>query len=84
MAVPMFQAAGYDFAPGEPRVDTSNRDSIIRWLSWNDRNGSYSDRACEIEGIEPLTLATAQQALVTAWNESTGEPMRFPFEVQHG
>lgn len=43
-----------------PTVDLGDRDSIIRWLQWNDRNGSYADEQAINEGLEPLTLIEAQ------------------------
>lgn len=37
-------------------TEASSRETLIRWLSWNDSNGCYSDEDCEAEGHEPLTL----------------------------
>lgn len=33
---------------------------VIAWLVWNDPNGCYTDEDCATEGLEPLTLETAQ------------------------
>jgi len=42
-----------------PAIDTTNRESVIAWLVWNDPNGSYTDHASEVEGYDPLTLEEA-------------------------
>jgi hypothetical protein len=78
MTTIMFQAPGYDWAPGEPRVDLNSRNSIIRWLAWNDRNGCYFDQDAAAEGLEPLTLATAREVLVDAFYNSTGDRVELP------
>jgi hypothetical protein len=39
------------------------REDIIEWLAWNDRNGIYSDEACEVEGIDKLTLESARELM---------------------
>ena len=36
---------------------------VIEWLVWNDRNGIYSDEACEIEGLDKLTLESAKELM---------------------
>lgn len=75
----VFQGAGYDWHrgeatngirnfPAEPRVDLADRNSIIRWLAWNDRNGCYTDADCASEGLEPLTLEDAREHLVLAFD----------------
>lgn len=70
-----FQRDTYEWGRNEPRVDVQSRDSIIRWLVWNDRNGCYSDedRDAEYGEGERLTLETAQEALKEAYYQSTGE-----------
>ena len=42
-----------------PTIDATDRGSLIRWLCWNDPNGTYTDCACAAEGIELLTLEEA-------------------------
>ncbi len=37
------------------------RNKILNFLQWNDRNGSYTDSECELEGLEPLTLKQSIQ-----------------------
>jgi len=39
------------------------REDIIEWLVWNDRNGIYSDEACEVEGVDKLTLESARELM---------------------
>ena len=41
----------------------SPRDTLIRWLEWNDSNGCYSDADCEIEGMDPLNEFTVWDAV---------------------
>ena len=44
----------------------SNREAVIAWLQWNDRNGCYTDADCEAEGMEPLTEIEAWDLLADA------------------
>lgn len=45
---------------GAPHLTaTSRRDTLIRWLSWNDPNGFYTDEEAVLEDVDPLTLDTA-------------------------
>lgn len=55
---------GNRYGASMPNVDLGDRDSIIRWLQWNDRNGCYSDEEAINEGLEPLTLREAQDAFL--------------------
>jgi hypothetical protein len=50
-----------------------DRDAIIHWLTWNDRDGSYSDHDSDLEDLPRLTLETAQEALLNAYFQATGE-----------
>jgi hypothetical protein len=46
--------------PGAPHLSVdSGRSVIIRWLSWNDPNGSYTDAEAIGEDMDPLTLEAA-------------------------
>jgi hypothetical protein len=36
---------------------------VIRWLEWNDPNGMYSDKDCETEDVDPLTLEESWRLL---------------------
>ena len=47
-----------------------NRDQLIAFLAWNDRNGVYTDEDCEAEGYDLLTLETARLLVVKAIEES--------------
>lgn len=40
----------------EPLVDVNSRAGLIRWLEWNDPNGTYNDGASIIEFGEPATI----------------------------
>lgn len=44
----------------EPRVDESDRESLIRWLTWNDGNGCYTDDEALEEVGRILTLDDAR------------------------
>ena len=46
-----------------------SRESLIKWLCNNDRNGIYSDADCELEGIDPLTR---EEALEMALDQVRG------------
>jgi hypothetical protein len=53
----------------QPMVQLSNRDSLIRWLQWNDPNGDYDDESGHLQGMKPMTLADAQEAFNDALRE---------------
>jgi hypothetical protein len=38
-----------------------NREELIAWLCWNDRNGEYSDEDAEGNGWNPLTWEQAYE-----------------------
>lgn len=44
-------------------LNKGNREQIIKWLSWNDKNGVYTDEDSIAEGYEPLTLDSALSTL---------------------
>ncbi len=46
----------------EPTVDMTDRESILRWLVWNDPNGCYLDEECDEEGNARWTLDDALKA----------------------
>jgi hypothetical protein len=49
---------------GAPRLTAdSPRHTLLRWLEWNDPNGSYSDEAGAIEGAPPLTVDAAWELI---------------------
>ena len=48
---------------------TSNREILIEWLVWNDRNGVYRDEDSKAEGYKALTLEEAAQMVVDNLND---------------
>ena len=46
------------------------REYLIDMLAWNDRNGVYTDRDSEIEGVKPLTKAEAIALIVQCVDDS--------------
>jgi hypothetical protein len=44
-------------------LEHGHREDVIEWLVWNDRNGIYSDEACEMEGVDKLTLESAKELM---------------------
>lgn len=51
-------------------VGTLSRESLIEWLCWNDRNGVYSDKDSEAEGLEPLNKDEALQIAIKQLKEA--------------
>ena len=50
---------------GAPRLHVdSSRQTLIRWLCWNDPNGCYTDEATAVEDIDPTTLETAWELII--------------------
>jgi len=41
-------------------LEAADRDAIIAWLCWNDRNGCYTDEDCEAQGWKPMPVDLAQ------------------------
>ena len=41
-------------------LEAADRDAIIAWLCWNDRNGCYTDEDCKAEGLKPMPVDLAQ------------------------
>jgi len=50
-------------------IASNDRDRIIAWLQWNDRNGIYSDADCDNEGLPKLTLEMAKEYMITQIGE---------------
>jgi hypothetical protein len=44
-----------------PRIDLNDRDSLIRWMAWNDGNATVTDEDSAAEGAPPLTLQQARE-----------------------
>ena len=51
-------------------LQTFNREQLIAWLSWNDRNGIYTDEDSEREGFEPITLEEAKEIAIRQKTEN--------------
>ena len=47
-----------------------DRDLLIKWLSWNDRNGIYTDEESEREGFDPITLDEAKEIAIRQKTEN--------------
>jgi hypothetical protein len=50
-------------------IQSNDRDRMITWLMWNDRNGIYSDNDCDNEGLPRLTLEMAKEYMITQIGE---------------
>lgn len=46
-----------------PSLETWSRESLLNWLSWNDRNGIFTDKQSEAEGMEPMTKEEAIETI---------------------
>jgi hypothetical protein len=42
------------------QLSVADRSFLIRWLSWNDRHGVYTDEDSAAEGLPPITLEEAR------------------------
>jgi hypothetical protein len=51
-------------------LQTFNREQLIAWLTWNDRNGIYTDEDSEREGFEPITLEEAKEIAIRQKTEN--------------
>ena len=47
----------------------NERIKIIKLLQWNDKNGSYTDENCDIEGVERMTYEDAVKYFFGVMNE---------------
>jgi hypothetical protein len=49
---------------GAPRLDAdSSRETLLRWLKWNDPNGGHLDHEAKADGFDPYTLDEAWEAI---------------------
>jgi hypothetical protein len=46
------------------------REYLISMLAWNDRNGVFTDKDCELEGMKPMTKADAINLIVQIIDDS--------------
>lgn len=44
-------------------LETWSRESLLNWLAWNDRNGIFTDKQSEAEGMEPMTKEEAIEVI---------------------
>lgn len=56
------------------RLLTWTRDELIDWLRWNDRNGIFSDRDSELEGMNPITAEEAVAMIMKHVEETLQTP----------
>lgn len=45
-------------------IEARSRESLLRWLQWNDPNGSYTDALVAHEDYDPLTKEEAVAILL--------------------
>lgn len=45
----------------EPTADIDSRESLIRWLVWNDPNGCYTDEDAMLEWGRAHSLSTLRE-----------------------
>lgn len=50
------------------------REELIRWLQWNDHNGSFSDEDSEREGMDPITVEDAVDLIMNHVEENMETP----------
>ena len=41
-----------------------DRETLIKVLEWNDRNGTYNDEESEAEGLDPITKEEAIEIII--------------------
>jgi hypothetical protein len=46
-----------------PNLKTWKRESLLDWLAWNDRNGIFTDKQSEAEGMQPMTKKEALEVI---------------------
>lgn len=51
-------------------LSSGDRDSILYWLKWNDRNGIYLDFECDLEELPRLGLEDAKSLMNSVLLES--------------
>lgn len=44
-------------------LNSNDREEILRWLSWNDRNGFYTDQQMDSEGWPRISLQDAKKLM---------------------
>jgi hypothetical protein len=44
-------------------LNSEDRESILYWLKWNDRNGAYTDSDCDLEELPRLNLEEAKSLM---------------------
>lgn len=56
-------AAQSRYRGAPPLQWNSSRETVTRWLQWNDPNGAHTDALAEAEDIDPYDLDSAWEAL---------------------
>jgi len=46
-----------------PNLVNWSRENLLNWLSWNDRNGIFTDKQSEAEGMQPMTKIEALEVI---------------------
>lgn len=46
-----------------PSLENWKRESLLEWLAWNDRNGIFTDKQSEAEGMQPMTKKEALEVI---------------------
>jgi len=53
-----------------PNLVNWKRESLLNWLYWNDRNGIFTDKQSEAEGMEPMTKNEAIETITRIITEN--------------
>lgn len=56
------------------------REELTAWLQWNDRDGVYTDYACECEGAEPMDMEEAVDAFLDAVDPADPGPSLMSYD----
>jgi hypothetical protein len=57
----------------EETISQLSREECIKFLCWNDPNGSYTDQHCDADNLPRLTDETAREAVLYFWQQEHGE-----------
>jgi hypothetical protein len=53
-----------------PTLKNYKRETLLNWLSWNDRNGIFTDKQSKAEGMPPMTKKEAIETITRIINEN--------------
>lgn len=51
-------------------LETWKRETLLDWLAWNDRNGIFTDKQSEDEGMQPMTKEEAIEVITRIVTEN--------------